>query len=54
MQHLDDAHERAERFLSDWIKKKPGSWRVLVVKDVLAKIRVVLWCPEKACESWQR
>ena len=50
-QHLDDAHERAERFLSDWIEKKPGSWRVLVVKDVLAKIRVVLWCPEKAWES---
>ena len=51
MQHLDDAHEQAERFLSDWIEKKPGSWRVLVVKDVLAKIRVVLWCPEKAWES---
>lgn len=51
MLHLDDAHARAEKLLSQWIEKKPGSWRILVVKDVLAKIRVVLWCPRKEWES---
>jgi hypothetical protein len=40
MQHLDDAHGCAESFLSEWIKKKPGRWRILVVKDVLAMIRM--------------
>ena len=51
MQHLDDAHGCAESFLSEWIKKKPGRWRILVVKDVLAMIRIVLWCPRKEWAS---
>ena len=51
MQHLDDAHAQAESFLCEWIEKKPGRWRILIVKDVLAMIRVVLWCPEREWES---
>ena len=51
MQHLDDAHGCAESFLSEWIKKKPGRWHILVVKDVLAMIRIVLWCPRKEWAS---
>ena len=51
MQHLDDAHGCAESFLTEWIKKKPGRWRILVVKDVLAMIRIVLWCPRKEWAS---
>ena len=51
MQHMDVAHARAESFLCHWIEQKSGSWRVLIVKDVLAMIRIVLWCPKKEWES---
>lgn len=53
MQRLDDAHDRAERELENWIARKPknGNWRVLLVRDVLAKLRVVLWCPAR---QWER
>lgn len=53
MQHLDDAHERAERELAAWLagKAKGPRWRALLVKDVLAKLRVVLWCPAR---QWER
>ena len=54
MLHLDEAHARAEKLLSEWIERKPGTWRILVVKDVLAKIRIVLWCPKKAWGIRQR
>ena len=40
MQHLDDAHAQAESFLCEWIERKPGCWRILIVKDVLATDRV--------------
>ena len=53
MQRLDDAHARAERELAKWVDRKPknGQWRVLLVKDVLARLRVVLWCP---ADQWER
>ena len=52
MQRLDDAHASAERELAAWVARKPdGKWRVLLVKDVLAKLRVVLWCPSR---QWER
>ena len=53
MQHLDDAHARAERELAAWLadKAKGSKWRALLVKDVLAKLRVVLWCPAR---QWKR
>ena len=54
MQHIDDAHEQAERRLAAWLAGKPGRLRVLLVKDVLARLRVVLWCPEKSWESARR
>ena len=54
MQHLDDAHERAEAWMATWLTARPGSWRVLLVKDVLAKLRIILWCPDRSWESSQR
>lgn len=54
MQHLDDAHERAERCLAAWLRNKSGKWRVLLVKDVIARLRVILWCPEGDWESGRR
>lgn len=53
MQHLDDAHARAERELAAWLADKAtgSKWRALLVKDVLAKLRVVLWCPAR---QWER
>lgn len=52
MQHLDDAHARAERELAAWLADKAtgSKWRALLVKDVLAKLRVVLWCP---ADQWE-
>ena len=51
--HLDDAHARAEQELAAWLGGKPKNrtWRVLLVKDVIAKLRVVLWCPASKWES---
>ncbi len=51
MDHLDAAHERAEEHLAAWLKSKPGEWRALLVKDVLAQLRLVLWCPDRSWES---
>ncbi len=51
MQHLDDAHERAEGRLAAWLTNRPGDWRALLVKDVLARLRVVLWGPDGT--SWE-
>lgn len=45
MQHLDEAHERAEACLGEWLENRPKC-RVLLVKDVRAMLRVILWCPE--------
>lgn len=50
MQHLDEVHERAEACLAEWLKDKPKC-RVLLVKDVRAMLRVILWCPEPDWES---
>ena len=33
---------------------KAGGWRVLLIKDVLARLRVVLWCPDKMWEAGRR
>lgn len=50
MQHLDEAHERAEACLAEWLKDKPEC-RVLLVKDVRAVLRVILRCPEPEWKS---
>ena len=54
MQHLDDAHEQAEVSMAEWLTAKPRSWRALLVKDVLARLRVILWCPDRRWESSRR
>ena len=54
MQHLDDAHERAERRLAAWLMNKSRDWRALLVKDVLARLRLILWCPDRSWESGRR
>ena len=55
MLHVDDAHDRAETILKKFLFDKPRSWRILLIKDLLARLRVVLWCPkshwEAACEE---
>ena len=51
MRHLDDAHERAEGRLAAWLMNKGSDWRVVLVKDVLARLRVILWCPDGSWES---
>ena len=45
MQHLDDTRARAERELAEWLARKPQRehWRALLVNDMLARLRVVLW-----------
>ena len=54
MQHLDEAHAHAEGRLAVWLMTKPDDWRVLLVKDVLARLRAVLWCPDESWESARR
>lgn len=51
MLHLNDAYQRAEDALVDWINRKREVRRILLVKDVLAMLRVVLWCPKRTLES---
>ena len=41
MQHLDDAHRQAEAWMAAWLTSKPRKWRALIVKDVLARLRVI-------------
>jgi len=42
MQHLDAAHGQAEAWMAAWLISKPRKWRALLVKDVLARLRVIL------------
>lgn len=51
MQHLDEAHKRAETCLAEWLKNKPKNWRVLLVKDVRAMLRMILWCSDPEWKS---
>ena len=54
MQHLDDAHGQAEAWMAAWLTSKPRKWRALIVKDVLARLRVILWCSDRSWESSRR
>ena len=51
MQHLDQAHDHAASTLVEFLRDKPTGWRILLVKDVSARLRVILWAPEKEWES---
>ena len=46
MQHMDDAHARAEEFLAGFLRDKGDDWRVLLIMDVSARLRVILWSPD--------
>ena len=50
MLHVDDAHDRAETILKEFLSDKPQSWRILLIKDLFARLRIVLWCPKS---QWQ-
>ena len=45
MLHIDDAHDRAETILKELLSDKSRSWRILLIKDLFARLRVILWCP---------
>lgn len=49
MQHMDEAHERAEEFLLEFLDARGGDWRgrVLLIKDVSARLRAILWGPSR-------
>ena len=49
MLHMDEAHGRAEEFLLDFLDAKGGDWRgrVLLIKDVSARLRAILWGPSR-------
>ena len=46
MLHVDEAHDRAETILKEFLSDKPRPWRILLIKDLFARLRVVLWCPK--------
>ena len=51
MQHLNEAYQLAEDYLSDWIDSKPDRWRTLIVKDVLSMLHIILWCTKSELEQ---
>ena len=52
MLHLDEAQDRVVKCLLDFLDGRSRSWRVLLVSDVMARYRVVLWCPAtKRCSA---
>lgn len=52
MKHLDDARRDAEQAIADFLASKGKSWRALLVVDVFARLRVVLWCPDPK-KNWE-
>lgn len=54
MKHLDDARRDAEQAISAFLASKgeAKSWRALLVVDVFARLRVVLWCPDPK-KNWE-
>ena len=51
MLHVDEAHDRAESILKGLLSdKRSSSWRILLIKDLFARLRVILWCPKS---HWQ-
>ena len=51
MLHVDEAQDRAETNLKEFLSDKPRSWRILLIKDLFARLRVVLWCPKSQWEA---
>ncbi len=52
MLHLDEAHGRLIETLASFLRgKNRSSWRALLVQDVLARHRLVLWCPPTRREA---
>lgn len=52
MLHLDEAHKRVVESLAEFLRgKSTSSWRILLVLDVLARHRLVLWCPPTKREA---
>lgn len=45
MLHFDEARERTVAALLNFFRGRPSSWRALLVSDVRARFRVILWCP---------
>jgi len=54
MKHLDDARRDAEQAIADFLASKGDGkgWRALLVVDVFARLRVVLWCPDPK-KNWE-
>ncbi len=51
MLHADEAHDRAEAALSRFLQDKRHTWRVLLIKDLFARLRIILWCPKGNWDS---
>jgi hypothetical protein len=51
MRHLDEARRAAIENLGGFLRDKPAAWRVLLVEDVRAQLRALLWCPKKSWEA---
>lgn len=47
MLHLDEAQDRIVSSLTGFLSDKTRSWRVLLVSDIRARQRVILWCPKR-------
>lgn len=52
MTHLDEARMRAESAVKEFLADKGPGWRVLLIEDVFARLRAILWCPD-ANRNWE-
>lgn len=51
MLHKNEACEAAQRFLRNWLARRGEDYRILLVKDVTARLRLILWCPERGRDT---
>jgi len=51
MRHLSDARKAAEQTLTKFLSGKAAKWRLLLIEDVSARLRAILWCPKNDWES---
>jgi hypothetical protein len=47
MKHLDDARDEAIQELRGYLSDKPRGWRILLVEDAFAMLRLIVWCPKR-------
>ena len=51
MIHADQAHRQARDSLTEFLRDKTSTWRILLIFDLFYQLRIILWCPKPDWES---